>query len=62
MLLNGARGELSARPLCEGVGRRFSRAHALEPKGDLEFSMHPTLKFWCPPKGSNLVLLLGGLG
>jgi hypothetical protein len=29
---------------------------------NLEFTWLPTSSFWCPPKGSNLVLFLGGLG
>jgi hypothetical protein len=60
---NGAPGDLSAHPLCEGVGRGFPLAHALEGKRvNPEFTPHPTLSFQCSPKGSNLVLLSGGLG
>jgi hypothetical protein len=61
--MSGALGELSVHPFCEGVGKRFPLAHALEGKRvNPKFTPHPTLSFRCPPEGSNLVLFLGGLG
>jgi hypothetical protein len=44
--LSGALGELSAHPLCEGMGKGFPLAHALEGKRvNPEFTLHPTLSF-----------------
>jgi hypothetical protein len=51
--LNGAPGDLSVHPFCEGVGKRFPLAHTLEGKRvNQKFTSHPTLSFQCPAKGS----------
>jgi hypothetical protein len=53
-------GEISVHPLCEGVGRTFSLAHALEAKeGELQVHLTSCFKLLVFAQGEQLGVVLG---